>query len=140
MLYSILDITHKIVSITASGIAVYLFFFKSDAIKAILRLLTSYASQLTLGELRSKIDRLNDLTYNEPSHQEEILNLLSDIVGQIKGHPKLCMHCQEAVEKISKLSENPRKITEPVKRSAIAQLRELLRHYDIMNYVDSRSK
>ena len=140
ILYSILDITHKSISIFASSIAVYVFFFKADAIKAVFKVLTSYASQQTLGELRSKLDRLNNLSYNEPTHKEEIINLLSDIVGQIKGNKKLFSHCEEIIDKISNLTESPKKLTEPIKRSAISQLRELLRHYDIINYADSRSK
>lgn len=138
LLYSILDVTHKLISVVASSIAVYLFFFKRDAIKSVLMLLTSYASQQTLGELRSKIDRLNTLSYNEPSNQDEIIILFNEIVGQIKGNKKLCSHCNEIVERISKLADNPKKLTEPAKRSVISQLRELLRHYDLINYADMR--
>ena len=121
----------NIFTILASGIAIYLFFFKRKTISTAFKVLVNYSFQMTLSELRAKLDRLNDLNTNEPSHTEEIVNIFNEIVGQIRGNRKLSKEYTEILEKLTGYAESPKKLTEPRKRSIVSELRERLRHIDI---------
>lgn len=126
-----IEVTAYVFTIIASGIAIYLFLFKSERISKALRALTNYSYQLSLSELKAKLDRLNDLNVNEPTDIDEVINILSEIVGQIRGNRKLKKYFSELLEKISSYVENPKKLIEPKKRSIVSELRENLRHIDI---------
>jgi len=128
-----IDLISNVFTIVASGIAIYLFIFKRHTISTIFKILLSYSFQTTLSELRTKLDRLNDLNVNEPSHIEEITNIFNEIVGQMRGNKKLNKDCSEILEKLSMYAEFPRKLTEPRKRSVVSELREHLRHIDVKN-------
>eukprot|EP01133_Synstelium_polycarpum_P004197 gene4198-4891_t len=49
-----------IFTIGASAIAIYLFVFKRDAIASVFSLLLNYSYQLSLTELKEKLDRINE--------------------------------------------------------------------------------
>ena len=123
-------------TVIASGIAIYLYIFKRDTISSAFKVLVNYSYQITLSELRAKLERLNDLNENEPTHVEQIINILNEIVGQIRGNKNLRHEFEDVLEKISELAENPKGLTEPKKRSLVSELREGLRHYDVNSYKD----
>lgn len=133
ILIKVIDLISNAFTIVVSGIAIYLFLFKRNTISSILKILLNYSYQVTLSELRGKLDRLNDLNFNEPTHAEEIANIFNEIVGQIRGNKRLRKECSEILKKLSVYAESPKKLTEPRKRSVVSELRENLKHI----YVES---
>ena len=122
-------------TVVASGIAIYLFVTKRQVILSAFRVLLNYSSQLALSDLRVKLERLNDLTVREPSHVDEVVNTLNDILGQVRGNASLCRHFCELIPRLAALAENPgRHLTEPRKRALVSELRERLRHMSVEDY------
>lgn len=72
-------------TIVASGIAIFIFFTKRRAISSVFNLLLKYGYQITLSELRSKLDRIAELRVASGGQNQEVINTLSEIVGQIRG-------------------------------------------------------
>lgn len=124
------DITH-IFEILASSIAIYLFVFQRKTISGAFKALLSYSRQLTLTELLSKLDRLNELSADNEAHYQTIINILSEIRGQIKGNNKLKIQFSEILKEIEPYCSEKNKIKEPTKRSIVYQIRELIRSYDV---------
>lgn len=121
--------------VIASSLAIYLFFFKKESIKSVFNLLINYGIQLTLTELRSKLDSLNDLRVDDNEEQrEQIINLLSDIYGQLKGNKQLSAKCPEILNQLLNYIESPDTLEEPKKRILVGELREILRNIDFQNY------
>jgi hypothetical protein len=135
VIYNILSAIADILTIIASGIAIYIFLFKRDKISSVIKVLLNYSSQIALSELNAKIERLNDLNANEPSEVEEITCIFNDIAGQIRGNLKLKQFCSEILSKLEVMTEKNKKITEPRKRAIISELREKLRHAGV-NEID----
>ena len=122
--------------IAAAGVAIYLFIFKRQTITSIFRLLTNYAFQATLSELRAKLDRLAELSASEDAEKPEILNLFGDILGQLCGNSVLTRACPKPIRKLSVYIARPETLTEPRKRGLLSELRENIRNADVMNYDD----
>jgi hypothetical protein len=118
----------------ASAIAIYLFFFKGKYISSVFRVLLSYASQLTLSELKDKLDALNEL--HAPGDTEEIVNVLHEIVGQLRGNPRLTPQFTELIAKIERLTIVRGRVNEPAKRALVSELREKIRHVGLLNFED----
>ncbi len=93
----------------------------------------NYTHQLSLSELREKIERLNEYNAKDPDQKEEIANILNEIIGQIKGNEKLKPNFTEMLDTLEKLVGNRRMLTEPRKRAAVSELRERLRHLNVTN-------
>ena len=77
ILLKISSLLSNVFTIVASAIAIYLFIFKRGAIASAFKVLLNYSSHITLTELRSKLDRLNDLNADEASDKEEIVNIFN---------------------------------------------------------------
>jgi hypothetical protein len=120
-------------TIIASGIAIYLFFFKGKYILTVFNVLVNYTTQLTLAELKEKLDVLNDLKVTREEDREEIINVMHDITGQLRGNPKLTPHFSELMRKIEKITMTKGKLTEHWKRSIVSEIREKIRHIGIMS-------
>ena len=135
-IYKIANLTSSIFSTVAAGIAIYLFTFKRKSISSIFHLLLNYSFQISMTELRTKLEKLNDLNANNGEHKEEVINIFNEIEGQILGNSVLKKKCGDILEKISKYIDNPKILTEPKKRSMVSELRENLRSIDIQNYSD----
>jgi hypothetical protein len=131
---SVVSFIANVFTITASAIAIYIFIFKRETISTVFKVLLNYSFQLTLSELKAKLERLNDLSVNDSKQVDEVINILNEIVGQIRGNKRLRVQCAEILSKLEPLAENPKKLTEPRKRSLISELRESLRHIDFENY------
>ena len=123
----------NLMTIAASGIAIYLFFWKGNYISSIFNTLLSYSTQITLSELNGKLNSLNELRATEPEHKEEILNLFNDIAGQLRGHPTLKSKFSELIGEIGKITASKVRITEQKKRALVSELREQVRHVGILN-------
>jgi hypothetical protein len=130
----ILSSASDLFAFAASGIAIFLYFFKRDKIVNAINVLLNYSTQLTLTDLKSKIERLNDYNANEPTHIEHVTNILNEIDGQINGNAFLRMELKTQHQKLISFTSNTTKITEPLKRSFVAELRESLRTVDVSHY------
>lgn len=126
------------VAIIAQGIAaiiaISLFFSKRKSFSNIFKVLLNYTFNITLSELKSKIESLNDLKVNNPEDKDEILNIIGDIVGQINGNPKIKKRCSASITKLDNFIDNPESLTEPQKRSVISELKERLRGLGTESY------
>jgi hypothetical protein len=122
-------------TIATSAIAIWLFIFKRKTIIGVFRILINYSSQITLSELKIKLERLNDFNADDQEHARNVLNILSDIAGQIKGNPRLKKQCFDVLERIENFTDNPKAtFNERKKRSLVSELREQLRHVDVKNF------
>lgn len=124
----------RLFTITASSIAIYIFFVNKEKISNAINLLLNYSKQLTLSELKFKIERLNEFTTNDIEQKKEVVNILSEIEGQIIGNKKIKSELESQIGKINSFIENTDSLTEPKKRSLVSELRESIRNIDISNY------
>lgn len=134
---TIISTITDIFTILASGIAIYVFWTNRHSIASAIRILLSYSSQIALSDLQTKLEKLNELTVNDSTQKDEVINILNDILGQIRGNKVLHRHCSELLKKLTSLAENPEKcLTEPKKRAFVSELRERLRHVAIEDCCD----
>jgi hypothetical protein len=132
--FNFIQLITNILTAIASGIAIYIFIFKRKVIASIFKILLNYSSQITLSELKIKLDRINDLDVSNTDHYGKVMNLLNEIVGQIRGNQKLKRQCSNMLEKLEVFTDNPKnKLTEPKKRNLISELKETIRHIDLEN-------
>lgn len=117
-------------TIFASGIAIWLFFTKSNEIKTAFNLLLNWSFQLTLTDLKSKIERLNEYSAKNPDELEEIRNILHEIAGQMRGNNQIVKTSNNLISKIEKLATS-KNLDEPRKRSIISEIREVLRNMQV---------
>ncbi|MDX9918332.1 MAG: hypothetical protein RBT15_10040, partial [Gudongella sp.] len=117
--------------IVDSGIDIYIFVFKKKEISSVFKALINYTRQLTLTELSSKLDRLNELNANDPSQKEKAINIFSEINGQIKGNKRLREQFSEVISELESYCVLSSRVTEPRKRSLVSQIREIIRSYDV---------
>ena len=129
-----------LVTLIASSIAIFLFLFKREPIISALKVLINYSKQLTLTDLKSKIDRLNDHNANDEKQIEEVINILHEIEGQINGNKNLKVEFVDFLKKIITFTSGKKLITEPLKRSLVHELRELLRNINIENSLSLTNK
>jgi len=120
-----------IFTVIASSIAIYLAIWQRDKISAAFKTLINYSTQMTLTELISKIERLNDLQADSDDGNTMAINILSEIEGQIKGNSKLTKQFPEVLREIDKFTSQKTRITEAKKRGTVALLREKIRSYDV---------
>ena len=124
----------NLLTIIASGIAIYLFINNREKLSSALNAIVNYSIQLTLSELKYKVERLNDYTTNDKDQLTEVINILNEIEGQINGSKILEAALSEQLTKIANFTNSPRTLSEPKKRSLVAELREKIRHIDVSNY------
>lgn len=136
IIYKIVSFISSIFTTIAAGIAIYLFVIKRKSISSIFHLLLNYSFQISMTELRTKLEKLNDLNANDTEHKEEVINIFNEIEGQILGNSILKKKCDDILKKISTYVNNPINLTEAKKRSIVSELRENLRSIDIQNYGD----
>jgi hypothetical protein len=122
-------------TIWASGIAIYLFIYKSDSIKSVITLLLNYSYHLTLSELKEKLEKLNDFQGDSPEGFMGIKEVLSDLKGQIKGNDNLLRHLQDIIlelDRLLKVKDHSREF-HLKKRSFTSELREKLKNLNVKN-------
>lgn len=127
----------NIVTIATGALAIYLFLISKDRVRSAIDILLNYSTQLTLTDLKLKIERLNDYSVNDDEGREEVLSILSEIQGQMNGNKAMRANFSEQLSKIELLTSSPKKITEPKKRSIVSELREVVRNFDISNTKES---
>jgi hypothetical protein len=121
-------------TILVSGIALYVFIFNREKINSALNFILNYTNQLTLTDLKFKIERLNDYNTNEVNQKGEVVNILNEIEGQILGNKNLKSKLEEQLSKLESFTSNPKNLIEPKKRSLVSELKESIRNLDISNY------
>ncbi|MGO4710645.1 hypothetical protein AB4Y90_16380 [Chryseobacterium sp. 2TAF14] len=126
-------ISNSLTIITAI-LALYLFFKNREKISSAINFLLNYSKQISITDLKFKIERLNDYTSNDQVQKKEIINLLSDIEGQFNGNYSLKKSLENQLHKINNFLENPKTLSEPKKRSLVSELRESIRNIDVSNY------
>ncbi len=123
-------------TIVASGIAIYVFIAKRQQISSAFRLLLGYSFQLTLSELKEKLERLNDFHAGDEEGRKRIEILLHETIGQLQGNQLLREKMSDLIDQGKALVEDKRRLNEPRKRAYVAELRERLRHIDVQNVDD----
>lgn len=126
----LISLIANLLAIMASCIAIWLFFAKSNEIKTAFNLLLNWSFQLTLTDLKSKIERLNEYSAKKPEELEEIRNILHEIAGQMRGNEKIAVNSNELIIKIERLASS-KLLDEPRKRSIVSEIREVLRNMQI---------
>jgi len=121
----------NVFTVFASGIAIYIFFSKREEISSVFKLLVNYTHQLSLSEVKEKIERLNEYNAKDPEQCEHVVNIFNEIIGQIRGNDGLKAHFSELLEKMEFLVSDKRRLTEPKKRALVSELRERLRHLNV---------
>ena len=124
----------NLMTIFASGIALYIFFFNRDKISSAINFILNYSNQLTLTDLKFKIERLNDYNTNDAGQKLEVINILNEIEGQILGSKNLKEKLNNQLEKIVGFTANTKLLSEPKKRSLVSELKESIRNIDVSNY------
>ncbi|WP_180109567.1 MULTISPECIES: hypothetical protein [unclassified Acinetobacter] len=127
---SLVSFLANLFTIFASGIAIWLFFTKANEIKTAFKLLLNWSFQLTLTDLKSKIERLNEYSAKKPEELEEIRNILHEIAGQMRGNEQIVHSSNDLISKIEKLATS-KSLDEPRKRSIISEIREVLRNMQV---------
>lgn len=130
-LVNVISFFSNLFTIIASGIAIYVFFWKKAEIASIFNLLINYTYQLSLSEIKEKIERLNEYNAKNTEECEQVVNILNEIVGQIRGNARLKAHFSDMLQSIESLAAGRIKLTEPRKRALISELRERLRHLNV---------
>ncbi|WP_404397424.1 hypothetical protein [Idiomarina loihiensis] len=121
----------NIITIFASGLAIYIFFAKKEEISSVFSLLINYTHQLSLSEVREKIERLNEYNAKDTDQCENIVNIFNEIIGQIRGNESLKRHFSGLLVSMEQMVADRRRLTEPKKRALVSELRERLRHLNV---------
>jgi hypothetical protein len=136
LLVDVTSLVGNIFAILASSIAIYVFFFKGPELRSAFKLLLNWSFQLTLTDLKSKLERLNEYNANEPSEIDEIKNILHELAGQIRGNNRLSSAAPSIAGQLESLA-NSRRLSEPRKRAMVSELRETLRNIEVNTLAES---
>lgn len=133
IIYNIVSFLSNILTIIATGIAIYIYICKRKSIASFFSILLNYSTQISLTELRTKLETLNDLNAEDEKERKEVINILNDIAGQIRGNPILRKKCK-VLEKLTKYADSPENLNEPKKRNIVSELRENIRNIEFQSY------
>jgi len=122
----------NVLTIAASAIAIFVFFVKRKELSTALTMLLNWSYQTTLSDIIGKLDRLHEYNANEPADRSEIKNILHEIAGQLRGNPKLLSAAPELPDRLEAFASG-KKLTEPNKRSVVAEVRETIRTLQVTN-------
>jgi len=125
----------RLATIGAVCFAMWKYIKNKEKISSVIDILLNYSKRITLNELKYKIELLYDLCATKPDQKREIINILSEIEGQIIGNNNIEKELSQQVEKIKKFIEDEESLTEPRKRSLVSELKESVRNIDVSNLV-----
>jgi hypothetical protein len=114
----------NVFTIVASAIAIGVFFAKRKELSTALELLINWSYQTTLSDIVGKLDRLNEY-------------ILHEIAGQFRGNVRLLNSAPRIPDRLESLAGG-KKLTEPNKRSMVAEVREVIRNLKI-NSIDPQT-
>lgn len=130
LIIDIVSLVANAFTVVASGMAIYVFFVKGPELRTAFSMLLNWSFQLTLTDLKSKLERLNEYHASEPSEIDEIRNILHELAGQIRGNRRISGAAPQLAAQIEALAVS-KKLSEPRKRMIIAELRETLRNIEV---------
>ncbi|MCX2481055.1 hypothetical protein OQY15_18265 [Pedobacter sp. MC2016-15] len=133
------NFTANLLTVLASGMAIYVYLTNKDKLASALNSILNYSNQLTLSELKYKIERLNDYNASNAEQNLEVINIFHDIEGQILGNIYLKDQLGGLLTKLSVFTSKGKPITEPKKRSLVSELRESVRTLDVSNFVMNKN-
>jgi len=128
-----IEFLSNFLTIIAAAIAIIVYFRNKDKIASSINFILNYSKQMTLSDLKNKIERLNDYKASDEKGRSEIINILSEIEGQISANKSIKNELSEQFGKICQFISSPKLLTEPKKRSLVSELRECIRNIDIHN-------
>ncbi|MCP3040246.1 hypothetical protein K6X12_13190 [Xanthomonas euvesicatoria pv. allii] len=135
---NLIEVLADLLTIGASGIAIYLFAFRRGDLGAFFRAIVNFANQSSLAEVRQKLEELSSLSAADPANAMEIAGIFHDVCGRIDGNPLLKNRFSEFAERTRRATSNPKRpIPEPQKRALVSELRECLRHLDVITYAEA---
>jgi hypothetical protein len=117
-------------TIVASAIAIGVFIAKRKQLATALTLLLNWSYQTTLSDIVGELDRLNEYNASEVDDLAEIKNILHEIAGQFRGNPRLLGSAPTMPDRLESLASG-KKLTEPNKRSMVAEVREVMRNLQL---------
>jgi len=126
------SVAANLFTIVASSIAIFLFFAKRKELSAALSILLNWSYQTTLSEIVGKLDRLHEYNASEPADISEIKNIIHEIAGQFRGNPRLLSVAPGLPDRLEVFASG-KKLTEPYKRSMVAEIREIIRNLQVEN-------
>lgn len=121
----------NLLTVLTSIIALTLLVKKGPAIASAVKLLINFSFQTTLSELRQKLERLNEYHAGDPDGNIEVVNIFHELHGQISGNPRVLAAMPDVAQRLQKMLNSTKAITEPRKRAMISELREVLRNMDV---------
>ena len=131
---NIVSLAANALTIIVSLLAIIIFLTKRKSIATAIKLLLNYSFRSTFSELTSKLDKLVDLRSEDPEQKKEMICLLNDIIGQVKGNKKLPVACDKLIRQFVKYAERPDRVNDPTTRSLVSQLRETLKYIDLKDF------
>jgi len=135
ILLRVISVVSDLTGITASGIAIYLFFFKKEEFLEAYEVIRNYTHQLTISELKLSLSKLKDLNADDSASKGKVRNIISEIVGQIKGNKKIYPCVAGIIAPWERFLDEPKtKISESLKSRIVAELNEKLRHVFMENF------
>ena len=133
--FDVVGALSNLVTIGTASVAVFFFLRNRDKLSLALRMLLTFSFSLTLSELKSKLERLNEYHADNPEELSEVRNILHEIAGQIRGNSKLLASAPDMPKRIESLA-NGQRLSEPAKRSIVSELREVLRNIQVASMND----
>lgn len=128
--FDVLAAVANAATLVATILAIYLFLANRHKLSAALQLLLNFAFLSSLGELKEKLERLNEYNCGDQEDILEIRNIFNEIAGQIKGNRRLSGPLAQITLKIETFA-SAKRLFEPSKRALTSELREQLRHIQV---------
>ena len=132
-LHDAITIIAHVTAIGAYGIAIYVFIYKRKDISYLFQLLLNYSRQLSLSDLKEKLEKLAEYDADNPKDKREVINILSEIQGHMLGNEQLKVHFADLEQSIDKITSDEKQLTESRKRKFASEAKEKLRHLSVVN-------
>lgn len=121
-----LAIADSVFTIAASGLAIYIYARKRREISAALRLLLNFSTAMSMTDLRLKLERLNDLNADDDGDRKEVVGVINELCGQIRGNKAMKKRLAPLARKLQPYAEETKSVTQARKRALVAEIREYL--------------
>jgi len=103
------------------------YFTKRQKIGVLYKAIIGLRNQESFRELTRKLDHLERLNVERKEEQKEVVNLLGEVLGQLRVNPALNSVSTENQRRLNSILDGSVKATEAFKRQICSELREGLR-------------
>lgn len=117
-------------TVFVATVALIAYFRNREKISYAIKILFNFSFQLTLGELKEKLERLNEYNAGNAEHLSEIRNILHEIAGQWRGNHRLFKADGNLPHRLESFAASKR-MNEPTKRALVSEIREILRNLQV---------